>query len=62
MGDVNNVRHMVVEGKVEGDINVETLVLKDFSVIRGDIVCKSLVVNPTSTVVGRVRVLPAGES
>lgn len=58
VGDVNNVSSMLVEGKVTGNILVETLLLRGDAVVHGDVSCKSITIDPKVVICGNVNVHP----
>ena len=57
-GNVANIRSMLVEGHVVGDISVERLALRGGAFVYGDITCKSISVEPSVMISGRVNIHP----
>lgn len=55
-GDVKGMNRVVVDGTVVGDIQCESLEVRNEGFVHGDIVCKSLRVDPTVRMCGRVNV------
>jgi cytoskeletal protein CcmA (bactofilin family) len=58
IGDVVNIRSVLVEGHLIGNLIVESVALKGDAYVHGDITCKSMVMDGTAKLVGRVNVHP----
>ena len=58
VGDLMRMNEVVVHGKVIGNINVERLELCGSASIYGDITCKTLLMDPTVVLVGKLNVNP----
>lgn len=57
IGNIENMGTVVVlDGKVNGNIDVDRLILQGFSTVHGDITCKSIVVDPEVVIVGSLNV------
>jgi hypothetical protein len=57
-GNVANIRSMLVEGHVIGNISVERLALRGAAFVCGDITCKSISVEPSVMISGRINIHP----
>jgi cytoskeletal protein CcmA (bactofilin family) len=58
IGNVVNIRSVLVEGHLIGNLVVESVALKGDAYVHGDITCKSMVMDGTAKLVGRVNIHP----
>lgn len=58
VGDINNMGSLLIDGKLVGNINVKRVCLRGQAQVFGDITCKSLQMDPTVVVVGKLNVHP----
>jgi len=58
VGDIKEMGEIVIDGKVIGNINVELVDLRDKAQVFGDVTCKSLRMDPTVVLCGRLNVHP----
>lgn len=56
IGNVLGIGCMLVEGKVIGNINVESLTLTDTAVIHGDVSCRSINIVHNATIIGQLHI------
>lgn len=56
IGNVVNMRSMLVEGHVVGNISVEKIALRANAFVYGDITCREISVEPTVRLVGKLNV------
>lgn len=59
IGDVVNIRSVLVEGHLIGNLVVESVALKGDAYVHGDITCKSMTMEAGAKLVGRVNIHPA---
>ncbi|CAM9781373.1 unnamed protein product, partial [Heterosigma akashiwo] len=57
-GDIKDMQELLIDGKVIGNIQVEKIDLRDRAVVHGDITAKSVRMDPTVVVCGRLNVHP----
>lgn len=57
-GHILNISTVLIEGKVVGNIKVESLTLRSTAIVHGDVTCKSLESSPAATIVGQLHVSP----
>lgn len=56
IGNVMGIGCMYVEGKVVGNISVESLTLAKNAVVHGDVSCRSISVVPDATIIGQLHI------
>lgn len=59
VGNVYDFGSVLLDGTVVGNIHVDILTLRGRAVVHGDITCRSLTVEPTVVICGRLNVHPA---
>ena len=61
IGNINGFAAALIEGKVQGHVSVDTLVLEKTAYVQGNITCKSAEIEEGSSIVGFLR-MSANES
>jgi len=56
IGNVENMGELIIDGKVKGNLSANKIELRAKAMVFGDIVCKSLTMDPTCVVVGNMNV------
>jgi len=56
LGNILGLGCLLVEGKVLGNINVESLTLAETAVVHGDISCRSMECSPSATLIGQLHI------
>ena len=58
IGNIDNMGSLLVDGKVEGNINVDTVCLRNQAQVFGNITCKSITIDPEVTLAGKLNINP----
>jgi cytoskeletal protein CcmA (bactofilin family) len=58
IGNVAGMGELIIDGKVQGNLSANKIELRAKASVFGDIVCKSLTMDPTCVVVGKMNVNP----
>jgi len=56
IGNVDGMGELIIDGKVKGNLNAQKIELRAKAMVFGDIICKSLTMDPTCVVVGNMNV------
>ena len=58
IGDVSGMGELIIDGKVQGNLSANKIELRAKASVFGNIVCKSLTMDPTCVVVGSMNINP----
>jgi len=58
VGNIDNMGSILVDGRVEGNINVEVVSLRNRAQVFGNITCKSITIDPEVIIAGKLNINP----
>ncbi|GMI05009.1 hypothetical protein TrVE_jg8187 [Triparma verrucosa] len=58
VGDVAGMGELIIDGKVQGNLSADKIELRAKASVFGNIICKSLTMDPTCVVVGQMNINP----
>lgn len=58
VGNIENMGSLLVDGRVEGNISVEVVCLRNRAQVFGNITCKSITIDPEVMISGKLNINP----